>query len=40
MLEPDPVACLLRNAEMYEYASFELSKTYYNIHEELRKKGV
>ena len=40
MLEPDLIACLLRNADMYKYALFELSKTYYKIHEELGKKGV
>ena len=40
MLEPNPVACQLRNPDMYEYALFEISKTHYEIHEELREKGV
>lgn len=36
MLELDPVARVLRSPDMSENALFELSKIYYEIHEELR----
>ncbi len=40
MLERDPLACLLRNADMYEYALLSASKANYLNYEELRKKGI